>query len=271
MHESTLSPSSEGSDIFGGTERLYGVPATRYLQASTVCIIGIGGVGSWVAEALARAGVGTLLLVDMDEICTSNLNRQVHALQSTVGQGKVSAMAVRIQQISPATKVKEAFCFFNEKNCDSILGQEPQVVVDCIDSIPHKCLLLAECRKRGLQVVTVGAAGGRSDPSQVQVVDLSRTYDDALLQRVRKKLRQKFDFPRNTRKKWKIPAVFSPEPVRYPQSDGSVCEVREPESNLRLDCASGYGTAGFVTGTFGFAAAGAAVDLLVQQSAQTEA
>ncbi|MDA3874205.1 MAG: tRNA cyclic N6-threonylcarbamoyladenosine(37) synthase TcdA, partial [Kiritimatiellae bacterium] len=144
-----------------------------------------------------------------------------------------------------------------------LLGGRADVVVDCIDSIPHKCLLLAECRKRELRMVTVGAAGGRSDPTKVQIADLSRSYDDALLQRVRKKLRQNHGFPRNPRKKWGIPAVFSPEPVRYPQSDGTVCAMREVGSTLRLDCASGYGTAGFVTGAFGFAAAAATVELLL--------
>jgi tRNA threonylcarbamoyladenosine dehydratase len=247
----------------GGTERLYGARGARRLFAAKACIIGIGGVGSWTAEALARTGIGQLMLVDMDEICSSNVNRQVHATQQSVGQAKVSAMAARLRLIHPDLQIDERFCFFQQKTCEEILDAAPDVVVDCIDSIPHKCLLIAECRARGIPVVTVGAAGGRKDPTQIQIADLSRTFDDALLQRVRKKLRQKFDFPRNTRKKWRIPAVFSPEPVAYPQSDGSVCQVREPESNLRLDCASGYGTAGFVTGSFGFAAAAAAVDCIL--------
>lgn len=245
------------------TERLYGAEAARKLFDAKICIVGIGGVGSWTAEALARTGVGRLMLVDMDEICSSNLNRQVHALRETVGQSKVAAMAARLRQIHPEIGVDECFLFFQASTCGAILDPAPDVVVDCIDSLPHKCLLISECRVRGIPVVTVGAAGGRRDPTRIQTADLSRTYDDALLQRVRKKLRQKFDFPRNTRKKWHIPAVFSPEPVAYPQSDGTVCGVREAESNLRLDCASGYGTAGFVTGSFGFAAAAAAVECLL--------
>jgi tRNA A37 threonylcarbamoyladenosine dehydratase len=225
-------------------------------------VIGIGGVGSWTAEALARAGVGTLTLVDLDEICVTNINRQVHATDATVGQMKVAAMAERIQEFAPDCEVRPELVFLSEATCDRLLGGEPDVIVDCIDSIPHKCLLLSECRKRDLRVVTVGAAGGRRDPTKVECVDLTRTYQDALLQRVRKKLRQKFGFPRNTRKKWNIPAIFSPEQPVFPHSDGSVCETREEGSNLRLDCASGYGTAGYVTGTFGFAAAHAAIQLL---------
>jgi tRNA A37 threonylcarbamoyladenosine dehydratase len=245
-----------------GTARLLGGAGLARLQASRVMIIGIGGVGSWTAEALARAGVGHLHLIDLDEICVSNVNRQIHATDATVGQMKVEAMAERIRSFAPDTEVKADLRFFTDQSCAEILETEPDVVVDCIDSIPHKCLLLSECRRRGLRVVTVGAAGGRGDPTQVMCVDLTRTYRDALLQRVRKKLRQKFDFPRNTRKKWGIPAVFSPEAPVFPQSDGSVCDTREEGSQLKLDCASGYGTVGYVTGTFGFAAAHAAVALL---------
>lgn len=252
-----------GNPRYSGLERLYGVGPARGLSGAHVCIVGVGGVGGWVAEALARSGIGTLTLVDMDEICASNQNRQVHALDGTVGQAKIEAMAERIRLMDPGITVHREFRFFTETNCEAILGAGAGVVVDCIDSIPHKCLLVSECRKRELKVVTVGAAGGRTDPTQVRVADLSRSYDDALLQRVRKKLRQNFDFPRNIRKKWGIPAVFSPEAVRYPQSDGTVCARREEGSTLRLDCASGYGTAGFVTGSFGFAAAAVAVELLL--------
>jgi tRNA A37 threonylcarbamoyladenosine dehydratase len=251
---------------FDALARLYGREGLARLAASRVLIVGIGGVGSWVAEALARSGVGQLTLADMDEVCVTNVNRQVHATTRTVGQSKITAMAERIADISPACRVEEAFCFFGEATADRLLGERWDVVVDAIDSIPHKCLLLSECVRREVPVVTVGGAGGRRDPSKIQVVDLTRTFDDPLLQRVRKKLRQKFGFPRNTRKKWKIPAVFSPEPVMFPQQDGSVCAVREEGVNLRLDCASGYGTAAYVTGAFGFAAAAAAVDRILLSS-----
>jgi len=251
---------------FSGMERLYGRSAFERLQSAHVAVIGVGGVGSWTAEALARSGVRTLTLVDMDEICVTNINRQVHALDQTVGRAKIEAMAERLRAISPGIEVKEEFRFFTADTAEDLLGRNWDGVVDCIDSIPHKCLLLDRCWRSDLPVVTVGAAGGRRDPCRIETVDLTRTYHDALLQRVRKKLRQKFDFPRNTRKKWGIPAVFSPEPVMYPQSDGEVCEVREEGSNLRLDCASGYGTASFVTGTFGFAAAAAMLELLSRPS-----
>lgn len=251
---------------FNALARLYGRDGLARLAEARVLIVGIGGVGSWVAEALARSGAGHLSLVDMDEVCVTNINRQVHATTVTVGQSKTGAMAGRIKAISPACVVEEVFSFFGESTLEPLLGRPWDVVVDAIDSIPHKCLLLAECVRRGIPAVTVGGAGGRRDPSRIQVVDLTRTFDDPLLQRVRKKLRQKFGFPRNTRKKWGIPAVFSPEPVLYPQQDGSVCASREEGVNLRLDCASGYGTAAYVTGAFGFAAAAAAVDRILLSS-----
>jgi tRNA A37 threonylcarbamoyladenosine dehydratase len=250
---------------FSGLERLWGKQGADRIRKAHVAIIGVGGVGSWVAEALARSGIGTLTLVDMDEVCMTNINRQVHALSETVGQPKVEAMAKRIRSISADVRVETEFRFFTAETAPDLLNRPWQGVVDCIDGIPHKCLLISECKRLGIPVVTVGAAGGRRDPTRIQVADLSRTYDDALLQRVRKKLRQKFGFPRNTRKKWKIPAVFSSEPVVFPQSDGSVCDTREEGSNLRLDCASGYGTASFVTGAFGFAAAAAMTEVLLEE------
>lgn len=259
-------PPPSDSPRFSGTERLVGKQGLDRLTRSRVMVIGIGGVGSWTAEALARAGVGNLILVDLDEICVTNINRQVHAADATVGRMKVEAMAERIRGIAPDIRIEEEHRFFTEKTCEDLLGLQPDVIVDCIDAIPHKCLLLSECRKRELKVVTVGAAGGRRDPTKVDCVDLTRTFNDALLQRVRKKLRQNYGFPRNTKKKWGIPAVFTPEAPVFPQSDGSVCETREEGSHLKLDCASGYGTAGYVTGSFGFAAAHAAIHLLLEDN-----
>lgn len=255
---------------FSGVERLWGREAFQRFRNARVAVIGVGGVGSWVAEALARSGVGQLTLVDMDEICVTNINRQVHAVEATVGRPKVQAMAERIRAISPEVEIVEAFRFFTSESAEELLTSGWDGVVDCIDSLPHKCVLLDRCWRQGLPVVTVGAAGGRRDPCRIETVDLSRTRDDALLQRVRKKLRQKFDFPRNTRKRWGIPAVFSPEPVRYPHADGTVCATREEGSNLRLDCASGYGTASFVTGAFGFAAAAAMTELLLSAAGYGE-
>lgn len=253
---------------FDGLRRLYGAGGFARVRAARVMVVGVGGVGGWVAESLARSGVGALTLVDMDEVCVTNINRQVHAHDLTVGQPKVEAMAGRVRHISPDCAVEACMRFFTAETRGVLLDTAPAVVVDAIDSIPHKCLLIEGCVQRGLPVVTVGAAGGRRDPTRVEVADLTRVHHDALLQRVRKKLRQKHDFPRNTQKPWGISAVFSPEPVSYPRSDGEVCATREDGVNLRLDCDSGYGTATHLTGTFGFAAAAAAMDLLSSEPAK---
>lgn len=245
---------------FGGIGRLYGAAGLARLRAGRVAVIGLGGVGSWTVEALARSGVGHLTLVDLDEVCISNTNRQLHALTSEVGKPKAQALADRIAQIAPTCEVKTELCFFNERTAERILAPGFDVVVDAIDNLNNKCLLIDECRRRGLTVVTCGGAGGRRNPALIQVADLARTYDDPLLSFTRKRLRQKHGFPRDRRRKWKIDCVFSPEPPIYPQSDGTVCAVREEGSELRLNCESGYGTASFITGIFGFHLAALAVN-----------
>ncbi|MEZ5277595.1 MAG: tRNA cyclic N6-threonylcarbamoyladenosine(37) synthase TcdA [Opitutaceae bacterium] len=252
---------------FGGVARLYGRDGLERLRASHVCVIGIGGVGSWAAEALARSGTGRLTLIDLDEICETNLNRQVHALAGTVGQAKVNVMAERIRAINPACEVSARQGFFTAANADAILGEGFDHVVDAIDNVPNKCLLLARCRDLRIPVITAGAAGGRRDPGRVQTADLSRAIHDTLLARVRKILRRDFGFPRERRWKFKIDCVFSPEPTVYPQTDGSVCASKDPDSELRLDCDSGFGTAAFVTGAFGFALAAGVVNRIAKGKA----
>lgn len=249
---------------FGGIARLFGREALARLRAAHVCIVGIGGVGSWTVEALARSGVGHLTLVDLDEVCVSNVNRQLHALNAEVGRAKVEVMADRVRGINPECEVRPVLQFFTEANADALLETRYDFVVDAIDSLANKCLLLARCRDRGLPVVTCGGAGGRRDTTAVQIVDLAHTTHDRLLQKVREKLRKDFGFPRGE-KKFGIDAVFSPESPVYPSRDGGVCAQREPSENgesLKLNCDSGFGTATFVTGTFGFAAAARVVERL---------
>lgn len=250
---------------FTAIDRLYGTGASERLAHSACMVIGLGGVGSWAVEALARSGVGRLILVDLDEICHSNLNRQIHTLQETLGRSKAEVMAERVRGIHTELHAEAKVTFFTDQTAASLLDCGADVVIDAIDSLKMKCLLLDLCRQRGQHVVTVGGAGGRIDPAQVQTEDLTRSWNDPLLQKVRKRLRQKHGFPRNTRKRWGIPCVFSAEPVRYPHPDGSV-SVERPEEmqTTRLDCFSGFGSAAYVTGTFGMAAAAEAVRLLLK-------
>ncbi len=242
---------------FGGIGRLFGMAALARLRAAHVCVVGIGGVGSWVAEALARSGVGQLTLVDLDEVCVSNVNRQLHALDSEVGRAKAEVMADRARGINPECHVHQALEFFTEATAESILRPRYDFVVDAIDSLRNKSLLIARCRDRQIPIITCGGAGGRRDPSAVRVADLTLTTHDRLLQQTRDKLRKDYGFPRGG-KKFGVKAVFSPESPVFPSRDGTVCARREASANgksLRLNCDSGFGTATFVTGTFGFVAA----------------
>lgn len=240
---------------FGGIGRLYSKDGLERLRRAHVCIIGIGGVGSWAVEALARSGVGALTLVDMDDICVSNVNRQIHALDADIHKPKVDAMAARIQAINPGCAVRAERAFFVPANARKILETRFDYVFDAIDAVREKALCVALCHELKIPVITSGGAGGRRDPTRVCLDDLSRASHDRLLQALRKKLRSEHDFPRGE-KKFGVECVFSPEPPMFPQKDGSVCETRETgDDQLKLDCRAGFGSATFVTGTFGFVAA----------------
>ena len=241
---------------FGGITRLFGRAGAERLRNAHVCVIGIGGVGSWSVEALARSGVGELTLVDLDDICVSNVNRQIHALDGTIGRTKIEVMAGRALAINPSAKIHPKHAFFTESTAEEILQPRFDFVLDAIDSPAKKCLLIAECQKRGLPIFVVGGAGGRKDPLALKIADLAHSTHDRLLQAVRSTLRKEHGFPAGEKKRFGVDCLFSPEPVSYPQSDGTVCGTREEGANLRLDCESGYGTAAFVTGAFGLAAAG---------------
>jgi tRNA A37 threonylcarbamoyladenosine dehydratase len=245
---------------FGGIARLYGRDGLEKLRAAHVCVVGIGGVGTWAAEALARSGMGALTLVDLDEICVSNINRQIHSLTETAGRSKVTVMAERIHAINPDCSVTAQPLFFSQQTAEALLTPQYDFMLDAIDSVAEKALLLARCRERGMPVVSCGAAGGRRDGTQVRVADLADVTHDRLLASVRKKLRQEFHFPADG-SPMRIDCVFSAEAPVFAQRDGTVCAARgQPaDDGMRLDCNGGLGSATFVTGAFGFAAAGVAV------------
>ncbi len=257
---------------FGGTARLYGPQALEKLRRSHVCIIGLGGVGSWAAESLARAGVGTLTLVDLDDICESNINRQLHALDSTIGQQKIDALADRIAQINPECKVHLQHSFLTEKTASGIFATPYDYVFDAIDSVRNKIIIIHACRERKIPLIISGGAGGGEDPTQIRIDDLARSRNDKLLQKLRKELRMKHGFPRDTRRKFGIPCVYSTELARLPfvsemescgpedknldKKPGFSASQNEPTENtsLKLDCESGFGTAAHVTATYALAA-----------------
>lgn len=236
---------------FGGVARLYGQAGAASLRQAHICVVGIGGVGSWSAEALARTGVGEITLVDLDMVAESNTNRQIHALGDIYGKAKVDAMAERIMAINPGCKVNCIEDFVTPDNVEQILGRDYAAVIDAIDQVKVKAAMIAFCRRRKLPVVVAGAAGGQVDPTLIRVSDLSQTVQDPLLAKVRSILRREYGFPRDTKKKFAVPAVFSMEPLRYPET-GNSCDAEPVASGL--NCA-GFGSSVCVTAAFGMAAA----------------
>jgi tRNA A37 threonylcarbamoyladenosine dehydratase len=239
---------------FGGIARLYGERALERFRAAHVCVIGVGGVGSWVVEALARSAIGQLTLIDLDNVAESNINRQIQALSSTVGMPKIEALQARIAQINPFCKVTLVEDFIDENNLGQMIGEGRfDYVVDAIDSVKAKAALIAWCRERAIPLVTIGGAGGQVDPTKIEVRDLARTEQEPLLKKVRKILRARYGFARGEKNKYHIDAVFSMEPLRYPES-GDACEI-DANSITGLNCA-GFGSSMVVTATFGMVAAG---------------
>ncbi len=240
---------------FSGIERLFGRQGLAHLKRAHICVVGLGGVGSWTAEALARTGIGRLTLIDLDEVCVSNVNRQLPALTQTVGTTKVQVLKDRVAGISPECEVKAVAEFFTASSAERLLEARYSYVIDAIDSLTNKCLLIARCCERNIPVLTAGGAGGRRDPTAVKVADLAFASHDRLLRSVRKVLRQEYGFPSNATLPFRVPSVFSSELPVFPQPDGSVCEQRLLSEDVRMDCNGGLGSAAFVTGTFGFIAA----------------
>lgn len=252
---------------FSGVERLYGRGALAHFNQAHIAVVGIGGVGSWAVEALARSAIGKLTLIDADDICVSNSNRQLPALDGQFGRNKVDAMAERCRAINPAIEVNPVASFLTPSNMAELLGDGYDLVLDACDSFRVKVELIAWCRRRKQPIITVGAAGGRSDVTQIRVRDLSRTEHDAMLSLIRKKLRGEFNFPKNHDRYFGVPAVYSLENVRYPQADGSVCGIRPKlaaDEAFKLDCGAGLGAATHVAGTFAFAAVGKALEMLLK-------
>lgn len=240
---------------FSGIERLYGQQAAQFFIKAHFCVIGIGGVGSWAAEALARTGIGQITLIDMDDVCVTNTNRQIHALQHTVGEQKIEAMAARIRQINPHCQVNCIDDFITPDNLAEYLNPSFDYVIDAIDSVRPKAALLAYCRRNKIPVITTGGAGGQIDPTQISVDDLAKTIQDPLAAKLRERLKSDFKLVKNSKGKLGIDCVFSTEALVYPQADGSVCASRSTAEGVkRMDCTSGFGAVTMVTASFGFVA-----------------
>ena len=243
---------------FGGVARLYGDAGLQAFGAAHVIVIGIGGVGSWAAEALARNAVGRITLIDLDHIAESNVNRQLHALDDEFGKAKVAAMAARIQAINPLCVVGQVEDFVTPENVEALLDQGADVVLDAMDDARAKIAIAAWCRARKQPLVMTGGAGGRLDPTRISVADLADTSGDRLLAKVRNQLRRDHGFPKSEKGRFGIPCVYSDEPVHRPK--GRHCDV-EDTPITGLNCA-GYGSSVCVTAPFGMAAAALVLNLL---------
>ncbi|BBB65500.1 tRNA threonylcarbamoyladenosine dehydratase [Undibacterium sp. YM2] len=245
---------------FGGIARLYGAAGLERFKQAHVCVIGVGGVGSWVVEALARSAIGRITMIDLDNVAESNINRQIQANTDTVGKAKVTALAERIALINPYCKVNEVEDFVTPDNLDAMLGQPGfDYVIDAIDNVKAKTALIAYCRQHAIPLITIGAAGGQTDPGKIEIRDLSRTEQEPLLALVRKRLRQNHGFPRGAKSKFGIDAVFSMEVLSMPET-AEACEISADASTntsagvTGLNCA-GFGSSIVVTASFGLMAA----------------
>ena len=264
---------STNEERFGTLARVYGNKELQKLQASHICVVGLGGVGSWVAEALARSGVGHLTIIDGDDISYSNVNRQCHTLESTIGQMKAKVMKQRILDINPDCDCQVIEQFLTDENISDLLlpnsAQKFDCVIDAIDRIKYKALMIHFCKTHKVKVIATGGAGGLTDPTQIEVKDLSRTWNDPLASAVRLALRQVHNFSRNLKRSFGVPCVYSTEQQRYPDKDGNVGYQKPGVAGLSLDCGFGYGSVVAVTATFGFVAAATAIDIVMKKKTMT--
>jgi len=243
---------------FGGIGRLYTPEGLVKLRQSHVCVIGIGGVGSWAVEALARTGIGKITMIDMDDICVTNINRQIHAMTGTVAQLKTETMKERVEKINPECVVEIIDDFITPENIPEYLNRGYDYVLDAIDSVRTKVALIAYCKRNKIKLITTGGAGGQTDPSKIQIADLSKTIQDPLAARVRSLLRKEYNFSQNPKRKFGIDCVFSTQPLIFPKM-GEGCEV-----SATMNCANGFGAVTMVTANFGFFAVSRLVDKLLK-------
>lgn len=245
---------------FAGVGRVYGAAALPRLAQGHFVVVGLGGVGSWAAEALARTGVGGLTLIELDGVCITNTNRQSHAMAPNYGASKNRIISDRLLSINPELKLHSVEDFLTRDNLVQLIDPGHDVVVDAIDSAHIKAALVAYCRARKIRLITVGASGGKRDPGRIVAGDLGVTTCDPMLKKVRSLLYRHHNFARNQKRRFGVDAIYSTEPMSYPQADGSACGRKQFDGGVKLDCGGGLGALTMVTGSFGFAAAAKAVE-----------
>ena len=252
-HDMSNHARSNHARRFGGVKCLYGETVFEKFCHAHICVVGIGGVGSWAAEALARSAIGEITLIDLDNIAESNVNRQIHAYTGEFGKPKVKAMAERINKINPQCRVNIIEDFVSIDNVPELMVKDFNYVIDCADSHRVKAAMIAHCRRNKIKLITVGSAGGQTDPTQIHVCDLINTDQDALLAKSRKLLRQQYGFTHTPKHRFNVPAVYSSEQLTYPSEEGEV-SFQKPETARDLSCAGGIGSVMTVTASFGLVA-----------------
>lgn len=264
-------PASDYERRFGGLQRLYGPACLDRLAAAHIVVAGIGGVGTWCAEALARSGIGAITLIDLDHISESNINRQLHALSATLGQSKIQAMADRIAGINPQCRVHLIDDFVTPENAAELFASDPDVVIDCTDQVAAKIAMILEGRVRKVPVLVCGGAGGKTDPLSLRAGDLSQASHDALLSRIRNTLRRQHRFPKASTQGGKrarrvprmgVHSLWFEQPVILPEEWTDANNAADAGGLQGLSCA-GYGSAVTVTASMGMAAANQALALVL--------
>lgn len=254
---------------FSGIKYLFGEQLYEKIPLAHIVIIGIGGVGSWSAEALARTGIGKLTLIDLDDICITNTNRQIHTLHSTIGKRKVDVLATRLKDINPDIEISSIPDFITPTNIKEILPHEIHIVIDAIDSLQSKAALAHFCVEEKIPLITIGAAAGKTNPTLIRSGDLSTSVQDNLLKQLKKKLRREYGHPRKG--ELGIRSIYSMERATTPNERGEPCfkaDLKKGKAGTspQPSCLQGRGSASFVTGSFGFAAASEAIILLKELS-----
>ena len=255
---------------FEGLARVYGFDALEQLQKAHFCIVGVGGVGSWAAEAATRSGIGHITLIDHDDIDIGNTNRQIHTLTGTIGESKVEVLKERITQINPECNCVAVDDLVTRASIGKFEFSRFDYVIDAIDHVQHKVSLVHHCRRDKICFVSTGGAGGLTDPSKIEVCDLTQTYNDPLLAKMRSNLRHQIGYSRNPKRRFAIDCVFSTEQAVYPVGDGSVSFAKPgQEERTTLDCATGIGSFVGVTACFGFTAIAHAISKYLRSRAST--
>ena len=263
-----MTQSADLNRRFGGIAKLYGDKGLAKFTHSHVCLIGVGGVGSWACESLARSGIGEITMIDMDIVSESNINRQLPAMTNTIGRDKTSVLADRIAEINPECNVHIIDDFVTIENVAELLTDNLDFVVDCIDNSKVKAALINHCKRRKIKVITLGGAGGQIDPSRIKVSDLSMTSQDPLLSRTRKILRQQYNFSKTPKKRFSVPCVYSEEVQKYGMEDGTVSQDKPTDKSMSLSCAGGLGSCTTVTATFALFAVAEVLKKLAAKSSK---